>query len=506
LRWRWRTARVDGDEDVSLGTVRREGELRRRVSTGRPTAVFLRAVAALAAALTASCGLPEVRPPVAVPAAFSRSGEAAPVERWWTELDDPALNGLVDAALGRNFDLLSAWDRLAQAAAVARREGAPLFPTIDLETTTTRTEITQSAQQGSGVGGRNDTRIGLAASYEIDLWGRVRATRDAARLDTDASYYDLQAAAMTLAAEVARTWYELVEQRRLLDIAAEQLRTNERVLELITLRFRRGQVLAADVLRQRQLVEATRGERLLIEARAGVLEHQLAILTGQTPQAAALPGDRELRALPPLPETGVAAEVVDGRPDVRQAFANLLAADRRLAAAKADRYPRLTLSGSASLAAEDLRDLLDNWIASVAAGVVQPLIDGGRRSAEVDRTEALVSERWHQYGQTILVSLQEVEDALVQEEQQRLRNLSLEKQLEIAQSVVERVRDQYLYGSINYLDVLQALSSQQELQRSRTTAQRQLLGYRIDLYRAIGGGLDLERPQLADATAAEGMQ
>lgn len=441
--------------------------------------------------------LPEVAPPVDLPASFSTSGTRPLPERWWVELDDPALTELVDRAVSGNFDLLTVWDRLAQAEAIARREGAPLIPEIDAELTSTRTELTDSAAKGSGASGRNDFRLGLTIAYEIDLWGRVRSARDAARLDAEATGLELHAAAMTLSAEVARTWYELVEQRRQLDILDAQIHTNDQLLELVTLRFRKGQVSAADVLRQRQLVESTQGDRLPVEARARVLEHQLATLCGQPAGSAVLPSASELASLPPLPATGLPADVIERRPDVRRAYLNVLAADQRLASALADRYPRLALSGSAAFAAEDLADLFDNWIATVAAGLIAPVIDGGRRSAEVDRNQAVVSQRLHEYGQAIVVALREVEDALVQEELQHRLIDNLDVQLEISQAVVARIRDQYLYGMSEYLDVLQALVTQQQLQRTRDSAQRQLLTFRIDLYRAIGGGWALRQPDLA---------
>lgn len=463
------------------------------------------ALALLLASTVLCCSpLPAVPPPVAIPDAFSASGEVPPADRWWEDLDDPALDALIVAALADNLDLRTVWDRLAQAEAVARREGAGLIPSVNAEASTTRTELTQSAQRGSGQGGRNDFRLGLTASYEVDLWGRVRSTRDAARLDARATEYEVHAAAMTLSAEIAQAWYELVEQRRQLDILDDQIETNERVLELITLRFRKGQVPASDVLRQRQLVQSTLGARLPVEARAQVLEHQLAVLVGRAPRSVNLPPDRTIGALPPLPRTGLPAEVIEARPDVRQAYANLLAADRRHAAARADRYPRLALSGSAALAAEDLRDLVDNWIATFTANLVAPVIDGGRRAAEVDRTEALVSQRLHEYGQTILVSLREVEDALVQEQTQHRLIENLDAQLETSDAVLERIRDQYVHGTIQYLDVLQALLTHQELQRTQAAAQRELFAFRVDLHRAVGGGWSLSRPELASIDDEEG--
>jgi NodT family efflux transporter outer membrane factor (OMF) lipoprotein len=442
---------------------------------------------------------PSGPPVLEPPQAFSANGAARLADRWWESLGDEELNALVERGLAGNFDLQAAWDRLAQAEAVARREGAALIPSLDAELSTTRTELTQSAAQGSGAGGRNDIRLGIAAAYEIDLWGRLRAGRDAARIDAVARAADVHTAAITLSAEIASAWYELVEQRRQIDVIDEQIRTNERVLELLSLRYRSGLVQASDVLRQRQLVEATRAERPSLEARARVLANLLATLVGEPVGMVALPGAHGFPALLPLPATGLPSEVLARRPDVESAYQAILAADQRLHAAKVDRYPRLSVGGSAAFSAEDARDLFDNWIASVAANLIAPVIDGGRRAAETDRVRAVVSERVHAYGQTVLVALQEVEDAIARERAQRERIELVERQLEISNSVVGRIRDQYLFGASEYLDVLEALSSNQALQRERETVQRELLSIRIDLYRALAGSFELERGQLQEA-------
>jgi len=459
----------------------------------------------LAALVVLGCGCaaraPETPPLVELPETFSTVGDGQLADQWWTVFADPDLSALIEQGLGANFDLRSAWDRLAQAEAIARRETAPLFPSLDLQASTTRTELTQTAAQGSGAGGRNDVRLGIATSYEIDLWGRVRALRSAARRDVDARVADVDIAAITLSAEIAATWFELVEQRRQVDVLDAQIGTNERVLELIGLRYQRGRVAAADVLRQRQLLESTRGERPLLEARAGVLEHLLATLIGVAPGTADLPAARALPELPELPAAGLPADVIARRPDVHSAYLAILAEDRRLAAARADRYPRLSLTGNASFAARDLRDLFDNWLATLTANLVAPLLDGGSRAAEVDRVRAVVSERVHDYGQTVLIALREVEDALTRERAQREYLASLVAQLETSRVVVERIGEQYLFGATDYLEVLTALATNQNLQRRRETAVRELLGFRVELHRAIAGRFGVTRPELAGADA-----
>ena len=448
---------------------------------------------AIVATLLSGCStaIHELKAPVVAPARFSESGNSPLPDRWWVSFEDPVLSGLIDQALANNFDLKTAWDRLSQAEALAHSAGADLFPALDAEVENSRNRAFEDGQTIEG----HSYSLGLTASYELDLWGRIRSSRDAAAFDVKASQEDLRTAALTLSAEVADTWYHLVEQYGQLDILNEQIVTNEQVLELVTLQFRTGQVGIADMLQQRQLVESNRGEKAQVVAQVKVLEHQLAILLGYSPLQPVAPRVSKLLNLPLMPQTGLPAELIQRRPDIRSAYYAVLAADSDLAAAIADRFPRLSLTAGVDTSGAHTRDLFDNWLVTLAANLVAPIIDGGLRKAEVDRTRAVASEALHTYGQTILDALGEVEDALAQERHQRDFIASLDKQLKLAGQVIERVRDRYLQGTVDYQRVLDALLSQQELQRSLLTAKRDLVQDRIDLCRALGTGWALERPE-----------
>lgn len=453
-------------------------------------------VPGLVVAALAACASPapeSVDAPVALPEAFGDGGARVLPERWWLDFEDEALAVLIDEALAANFDLRTFWDRLAQIEAIAVIEGAPRKVQADV-----------FARGRAGVAGRksntnsdNDLGFGLAASYELDVWGRLRARHAAALLDVKASEEELMAAAISLSALVATTWYQLVEQRAQHDLLTRQIESNAQVLELLELRFRQGQLAAADVLRQRQLVESTRGERIAVEERTRLLEYQLAVLLGHPPGRLAPPGRSELVELPPLPATGVPAALVERRPDVREVFSDVLAADRRVAEAIADRYPRFTLSLAADTGGPGVADIFDAWFANLVLAVVQPLLDGGQRRAEVARTQAVVSERVHQYGAAILLALREVEDALVQERKRTEQAENLDRRLVLAREVLARLRDRYVQGKVNYIDVLQALVSQQSLERSRLALERERIEFRINLCRALAGGWKMERPPLA---------
>lgn len=465
-------------------------DVRRRV-------IGVAAVAGLAAVVSA-CQTTDLDswPPVTLPAAFSATGTATLPDKWWRSFDDPVLDDLIEAALADNLSIRSAWDRLVQAEATARKAGARLLPSVDGEA-----GLSGKREKGVNTAGRrvigstSDLSLGLGSSYEADLWGGIASTRDAAGLDANASEEDLKTAAITLASDVAKTWYQLIETYGQIDLLRRQLATDEQVLEIVTLKFRRGQVMASDVLQQRQQVESKRGDLVIAESAARVLEHKLAILLGKAPTSLEIPQINALVTLPDLPGTGLPAELVRRRPDLRRAQFAVLAADRRTAAAIADRFPSLTLTARVETSGEYVRDLFTNWLGSLAAGVVAPLFDAGERAAEVDRTRAVTSAALNDYGTAVLEALGEVEDALVQESNQRRYLASLESQMELADQAFQRIRDTYISGAADYIEVLNALLISQALERTYLQAQRQLIEYRIDLHRALGGGWEMSRPE-----------
>jgi NodT family efflux transporter outer membrane factor (OMF) lipoprotein len=406
---------------------------------------------------------------------------------------DSDLDQLIETALSDNFSLRIAWDRLRQSEAVARQFGAQNYPTLDgTAGASTRRESISGTETNT-----NNFSLGLVASYELDLWGRVRSNADATVLEAQATREQVQAAAITLSADIATVWFRLVEQNGRIEVLKEQVLTNENITELITLRFRRGQVDASDVLQQRQLTEVRRADLIQTESQAAVLRHRLAVLTSQSPESANLPYTFELQELPPLPAAGVPSELIERRPDIRSAELSVRSADERVGAAVANRFPRISISAQAGTSSSDASDLFDNWIASLGANLVAPIIDGGSRRAEVERTQAVLSERINTYGQTVLVAFNEVEDALVQESRQREFLDNLKRQIVISSQVVERTRERYLNGADDYLRVLSALLTDQQLQVSDLQARRQLIEFRINLNRALAGGWELTRPEPA---------
>lgn len=439
----------------------------------------------LLAAIGCSAPAQSLKHDVEVPAAFTASGGVSVPDRWWQAIDDPILHQLIEEGLARNPGLKATWDRLAQAEASAKAAGASALPSA-------------SGDVGSGVTMRDgelsgSLSLGLAASYEIDLWGGIGASRDAARIETWASAADLRAAGVTLSAEIALAWYRLVEQRALSGLLDDQLGTAERTLELVELRFEHGAVAETDLLRQRQSVESIRGEMAQAAGRIDTLSNRLSILLGYAP-GHRLPAGTAAPSLPPMPDTGVPGELLNRRPDLVSAYLSIQATDKRVATAITQQYPRLSLGARLSTGGLDPKALITGWIASISASLAQTLFDGGKKKAEVERVKAQLSGQIHTYEAAILAALAEVEDAIATEVHHVDFTASLEQQAALARGVAERTETAYAAGAVDYLRVLDAEGSLQSLERREVSAEFDRIEYRIALYRALAGGFEMTKP------------
>ncbi len=420
---------------------------------------------------------------------LSVSGPTIAPDHWWISFNDGGLNREVNRAMGENFDLSVALQRLRAAQALTRRQASDLLPDLN----------GFFSNQNTMGPGPNESRInwGLDASYQVDLWGQIRSRVDAERLRAEATHADYHAVALTLSAEIARTWFTLVEAYAQLELLDEQVETNEKGLKAVELRYGFiGEGGSPNVLRQRQLVQSTLEQIIVVKADVEVLEHRLAVLTGQPPQSATYSPGSVFPKLPPLPYTGLPSELLNRRPDVRATYLALAAADRDLAAAVMDQYPRLDLSASLVNSAENPETLFRDWFFSIGGQLLGPILDGGQRRAEVERRRALVCQLFNAYRQSILIALQEVEDGLALERYQLERITKLETQVDLAARASEQLLQYFITGEASYLDVLSANQTQQRLQRSLVSARLELILIRIGLYLALAGDFDV-RPGTA---------
>ncbi|SHM84863.1 efflux transporter, outer membrane factor (OMF) lipoprotein, NodT family [Cyclobacterium lianum] len=423
--------------------------------------------------------------PVAIPENYTlNTGEEDLETAWWTSFGDTRLNALVDSALRRNLELQGSWYQVAQDASTVAIIASERVPQVFLEL-----QGGASRPVPDFVGGEN-TQLSLRSSYEVDLWGRVKQSKMAAESRLKASYLDYQTLAISIAGEVAVTWFSLQAFQEQLTLIREQTDYNEQVLGLIRARFASGQVRGVDILRQEQLIQSTKEQATAIQIEIQTLQNRLAVLLGSAPGTISLSQDAGLPELGPLPNAGLPMELINRRPDIQSSFFQMEAADREVAVAISNTYPRLTFNFTGALRSNTLTNLVESQAASITSSLLMPLFYGGRLKAEKRQAEAFRDQQIQAYGQTVLLALQEVEDAMVRERLQRERIGYLEQQLKLAERAFQQLRVEYLNGSIAYLDVLVSLDQMQQLKRDLVGAELDQLLFRLALYRALAGGFE----------------
>lgn len=440
-------------------------------------------------ALTVGCASTQysnsIEPAHTAPVAYSFEGqsraESEPI-KWWTEFGSAELNAVVDEAFEGNFDLLITQKRIEQLEAVSEMQSSGMWPNVEAQAS-----VGRSKTPGPRGAVESDSfSIGVAAAYEIDIWGKTRAAMNAAELEVLSTRENLDAAASALVAQIVEQWASIVHQREKRKLLIAQIGTSETFLELALLRLSMGQNTSLDVLQQRQQLEALRAQLIYVETAEELAQHKLAVLIGRNP-GKVIESDETLPELSESVNAGAPEDLLTLRPDVRAARLSAQSADARIVVAMADRLPTVRLSASLSLMAADPLDLLDDFFWNLAASIAAPLFDGGRRSAEIERVKAVLDERILTYGKALLVAIDEVETALLQERQQRKIITDLEAQMVTAKAVQSAAQAQYQRGVTTYYQVLIALRTTQQMELSLLDARRQLISARIQLYRALGG-------------------
>ncbi len=476
----------------------------------RTTAIAL-ACLAFAAIATNACRVQPLhdleRPALRVPDAYRAelaAGGSAPnadnpdgvplVDRWWETFEDPELTRVVEEALAANLDLRAAWRRLDQAVAVTTIQGSQAVPQVDLQAGASRSRISDrdAIDPLTGTEGRRTDResryfVGGLLRWEIDIWRRIADARTAAELRARATRDDAEATALLLTGIVADTWFRIREQRALLDLLERQIEVGETLLGLTELRFSLGDGTALDVLQQRQQLAATIANVPTIRAELATAENRLAVLLGITPDALSIEPAEGLPELPPMPRVTPPVDLFTSRPDLRAAMNRLEAADHDVASAFADRLPRLALDLSYEFSSNSSGELFQRQAGSILGSLLAPIVDGGRRRAEVDRRRAVLQELFEIFGAQYLDAVREVEDALARERYQVELLAELDRQLEFATNTLNESRSRYVNGLTDYLTVIIAVQSLQELERRILNEERRLLAIRAELHQAIGG-------------------
>lgn len=418
--------------------------------------------------------------------------------RWWESFGDTTLSRLVDEALGGNFSLKAAVARVDAAAATARLAGAEGLPNLSLGLNASRRKQNligiPIGEPGEVISTRSTSYgVSLDTSWELDLWGRVRSAKSAALADLEASWADLSALRLSIAAQTAKAWFATTESMLQVRLAEKTVRSYRLSADQVRDRYEQGVRSSLDLrLAMSNLYTA----EALLEARREqneMTKRQLEVLLGRYPSAS-VPDAESLPAVPGEVPAGLPSELLIRRPDLLAAEMRFAAAEKRVSEARRAFFPRLTLSGSAGTLTGELEDLVDGdfGVWSIAAGLTQPIFQGGRLRANLALSHALSDQALAAYAQALLSAFAEVESALRSETSLSERQRSLgaaAEQSEAARKLAER---QYKAGIVDYITVLEtqrrALASQSEL----ISVERQRLDARVNLYLALGGGFQLD--------------
>ena len=384
----------------------------------------------------------------------------------------------------RNLELSQAVARLQQVEAVLRITRSAQLPVVSAGGNLSRSRQPGLIDDFTG----DSSQLSLAAGFELDLWGRLAARSRAADLELAASQEDVQTLYLGLSARLADLYFLAVEQRAQLELTGQIIDSFTDTTARVESRYRKGLVPAVDMYQTRQSLAAARAAKPVFVARLAEAEHALGVLLGHYPERNSADSLAQLPTAPGLFTVGIPADLISQRPDLQAALQRVAAADARVAAAIADRFPSITLSGNyGSLRQEVTAGLLKGEFWSLLGNLVVPVTDGGRRRAEVDRQEAALREAVAGYQQKVLTAFQEVEDALVNNAATGERVARLAETAEATGATLRLSTERYLLGLVDYLPVLTAQRADAETRSSLLSAQRQLLADRISLARALGG-------------------
>ncbi|MDD2384737.1 MAG: TolC family protein [Sulfurospirillaceae bacterium] len=403
--------------------------------------------------------------------------------RWWEEFQDTNLNQLIDDALKESLSLAAAKERVLQAYATLQMKRASTMPSLGATGTAGRQD------ELKGVESQKDTYTAtLNASYEIDLFGKKEDATNASEASFKAMQEALHVSSISLAAEISIAWYTLAQKQESLVLLQEQIKVAQKILTITKLTHERGKNSITDVWQQEQYIKSLEAQVLTLQADTDTQIRSLNILLGRSPLSA-LPSTSQAKLipLPPIPDVGIPATKLLARPDVQQAFYTLQSAHYDLAEAIKNQYPSFSISLSTLASSTQFSNLLDTIIATATGTISGTLYDGGNKEALVKKARFITKERSYTYQQTLIVAFNETLEAAHKESMQTRYNTQLDERLKLARSILERQQTKYLYGIVEYLNVLSAQQSLQDLEQMKLSKELENIKYRIALYRSLGG-------------------
>ena len=458
------------------------------------------AVTLLAAAVATSCtvGPDYKRPPVELPVTHRGAGQTSAASladvKWFELFNDDRLTQVVETALKQNFEVRIAAERVLQARAAYGITRADQFPAVDVSGGVTALRNSQvGATRGIPPGVDTSvsyTQFGFSLGWELDVWGRLRRLSEAARAQYLATEEARQAVITTLVADVTDTYLALRALDLELEIAARTRDVASNNLQLIQERRNAGIASGLDVQQAEQLLYTATGQIASLEREIAQAENALSLLLGQAPTD--VPRGRPLEAFqaPPSVPVGLPSALLERRPDIRQAEQQLIAANAEIGAAKAEYFPRISLTGFFGGQSRALAELLTGpgRIASASLGATAPIFNAGKTRSNVRLAEAVKGEAVVNYQRAIYTALRDVADSLAGYVKTSEQRAEQERLVQALRTSAQLSTERYQGGLDSYLPVLDAQRNLFEGELQLARLHQQQLSSIVQLYRALGGG------------------
>lgn len=408
---------------------------------------------------------------------------------WWTTLNDTELSSLIERAVAGNLDLKKAWAKVREARARRGISRAGLFPTLDVTGSATRSS--GSKETGSG-NTRELYAAGFDAGWEVDIFGGLQRSIEAAEASLQASREELRDVMVSLVSEVALNYVEARTYQARLAVAEANLDAQQETYELTRWRYEAGLSDELALEQARYNLESTRSQIPTLRSGLEETKNRLAVLLGERPGMI----HKELEERKPIPVTplevavGVPADTLRRRPDIRKAERELAAQTARIGVATADLYPRFTLKGSIGLEALSLGNLISygSRTSSIGPRVSWAVFDAGAIRKSIKIQSALQEQALIQYETAVLSALEEVENALLAYANEQDRRRSLLEASQAAQRAAKLARNRYAAGLIDFQVVLDSERSLLSLQSQMAESDGKVTSNLIALYKALGGG------------------
>jgi outer membrane protein, multidrug efflux system len=422
---------------------------------------------------------------------------------WWTKFNDAELNSLITRALAANHELAMARARVQEARALERIAKSAQYPTADLSASILKTRgSAQGFGSPYGLPGTDSNlfQVGFDASYEVDLFGGVRRSIEAAQAGTEATIDERRGVQVTLLGEVARNYISLRALQRRLAVAQSNLADQQSTLDVVQRRFKNGLAPNFDLVRATAQVASTESSIPPLQTGIDQTIYALGVLLGEQPTSleSELTTAAPIPPVPPSVPVGMPSELLRRRPDVMRAERILAEATAEQGVATSDLFPHLVLGGAAGVQSRHVDELFSgsnggSGFYSAGPSADWTIFDGGRRMATVDRSKALVAEALADYEGTVLAAMRDAESTLTSYTHDQTRRDTLNQLVAQNQEAVRIARQEYNNGLIDLLDVLQVQQNLYAAQDAQTQSDQAVSSDLVAIYKALGGGWEDER-------------